>query len=131
MERTVQQEGVHVVHVWAPWCGNSQAAFETGWYEVVERHPEVTFTFVTVRNDGDDGAEMLRRYGIPQTAAVFAHPSAMGDDVTFLGRPVTWTPATWVFNRGGRLAYAFDYGEVSAEMLRTAIEHAQSAWEHE
>jgi thiol-disulfide isomerase/thioredoxin len=128
---TVRRGGVHVVHFWAPWCGNSQAAFETGWHEVVERHPEVSFTFVTVRNDGDDGAEALRHYGIPETAAVLAHDALPQEDVVFLGRAITWTPTTWVFNWGGRLAYAFHYGEVSAEMLETAIEHAQSTWEHD
>ncbi len=131
VSETVQGEGVHVVHLWAPWCGNSTAGLETGWYEVIEAHPDVSFTFVTVRNDGEDGAETLRRYGVPETAAILAHPGGLGEDTTFLDRPVTWTPMTWVFNRGGRLAYAFNYGEVSAEMLRTAIEHAQAGWEHE
>ena len=127
----IQGEGVHVVHLWAPWCGNSRAGLETGWYEVVEAHPDVSFTFVTVRNDGDDGAATLQQYGIPERASVLAHPGRLGEDTTFLGRPVAWTPMTWVFNRGGRLAYAFNYGEVSAEMLQTAIAHAQAGWEHD
>ena len=131
VSETVQGDGVHVVHLWAPWCGNSTAGLETGWYEVVEAHPDVSFTFVTVRNDGEDGAETLRQYGIPDTATVLAHPGRFGEDTTFLGRPITWTPATWVFNRGGRLAYAFNYGEVSADMLRTAIEHARAGWDHD
>ena len=134
---TVQREGVHVVHFWAPWCGNSRAEFETAWYEVVEAHPEVSFTFVTIWNDGDDGAATLARYGIPETATVLAQPdrgpSADRDARrrTFLGLPLSWTPSTWVFNRGGQLAYAFNYGEVSAERLEAAIEDARAGWEHD
>ena len=134
---TVTAEGVHVVHLWAPWCGNSRAGLETGWYEAVEAHPDVSFTFVTIWNDGDDGAEALRRYGIPERATVLAQPdrgpSADPDARrrTFLGLPLSWTPTTWVFNRGGKLAYAFNYGEVSAEMLEQAIRDAQDAWTHD
>ena len=137
VQRTIQGEGVHVVHFWAPWCGNSRAEFESGWYEVVEAHPEVSFTFVTIWNDGDDGAETLARYGIPASATVLAQPdrgpSADPDARrrTFLGLPLSWTPTTWVFNRGGKLAYAFNYGEVSADMLETAIADARAGWEHD
>ena len=49
----------------------------------------------------------------------------------FLGLPLSWTPTTWVFNREGTLAYAFNYGEVSNEMLALAIEHARDEWMHE
>lgn len=135
--QTIRGEGVHVVHLWAPWCGNSTAEYETGWYEVLERHPDVSFTFVTVWNDGDPAADVLARYGIPASAAVLAQPDrGPSADRTlrrrlFLGLPVSWTPTTWVFNRGGDLAYAFNYGEVSAEMLETAIQHAQAPWEHD
>ena len=134
---TVTGEGVHVVHLWSPWCGNSRAGLETGWYETVEAHPDVSFTFVTVWNDGDDGAAALRRYGIPERATVLAQPdrgpSADPDARrrTFLGLPVSWTPTTWVFNRGGQLAYAFNYGEVSADELAQAIADAQNAWTHD
>lgn len=134
---TIQREGVHVVHFWAPWCGNSRAELESGWYETIEAHPEVSFTFVTIWNDGEDGEAMLRRYGIPETAAILAQPDR-GPSAdrslrrrTFLGLPLSWTPTTWIFNREGKLAYAFNYGEVSAEMLETAIAQAQDEWTHD
>ena len=138
---TVAREGVHVVHLWAPWCGNSRAELAAGLYEVVEGHPDVTFSFVSIWNDGRDGADMLARYGITPAddgrVTVAAQPdrgpSADRDARrrTFLGLPLTWTPTTWVFNRGGKLAYAFNYGEVSPEMLTLAIEHAADSWDHD
>ena len=136
---TIEAPGVHVVHFWAPWCGNSKAELENGLYEVVEAHPDVTFSFVTIWNDGEDGAGRLARYGVEPSDHVFVYaqpdrgPSADRDlrRRTFLGLPLSWTPTTWVFNRGGALAYAFNYGEVSPEMLATAIEHARDGWEHD
>lgn len=137
VEAAVQGDGVHVVHFWAPWCGNSRAEFESGWYEVVEANPDVSFTFVTIWNDGRDGEATLRRYGIPERVAVYAQPD-LGPSAdranrrtTFLGMPLSWTPTTWIFNRRGKLAYAFNYGEVSAEMLVTAIGHARDEWTHD
>ena len=138
---TVAGEGVHVVHLWAPWCGNSTAELADGLYEVVEGHPDVTFSFVAIWNDGRDGASTLARYGITPTddgrVTVAAQPD-LGSSAdralrrrTFLGLPLSWTPTTWVFNRGGALAYAFNYGEVSPEMLELAIEHAGRSWDHD
>ncbi|MEL6616871.1 MAG: hypothetical protein AAFQ43_14095, partial [Bacteroidota bacterium] len=37
----------------------------------------------------------------------------------------------WVFNRGGDLAYAFNYGEISPAMLTQAITDAASDWHHD
>ncbi len=134
---TIQQPGVHVVHFWAPWCGNSTSELGSGWYEVVEANPDVSFTFVTIWNDGEDGAATLRRYGIPETATVLAQPDRgpSADKAlrrrTFLGLPLSWTPTTWIFNREGQLATAFNYGEVSAAMLQTALDHAHDDWTHD
>ena len=136
---TIAEPGVHVVHFWAPWCGNSRAEFEAGWYEVVEANPDVSFAFVAIWNDGRDSADRLARYGITPGGhvAVYAQPDR-GPTAdrslrrrTFLGLPLSWTPTTWVFNREGQLAYAFNYGEVSPAMLATAIEHARDEWMHE
>lgn len=135
----VAQPGVHVVHLWAPWCGNSRAGLESGWYETIAAHPDVSFSFVTIWNDGDDAADRLARYGIEAGAnvGVFAQPDrGRSADrslrrTTFLGLPLSWTPTTWVFNRDGKLAFAINYGEVSAEMLESLIESAQSDWMHD
>ena len=141
VQARVSKDGVHVVHLWAPWCGNSRAELADGLYEVVEGHPEVTFSFVTIWNDGRDGAAMLARYGIAPggdgRVAVYAQPDrgpSADRDLrrrSFLGLPLSWTPTTWVFNRGGKLAYAFNFGEVSPEMLATAIDHAGRSWDHD
>ena len=131
---TVARDGVHVVHFWAPWCDNSTAEFGGGWYEVVERHPEATFTFVTLWNDGDIGESTLTRYAIPARVARLVVPGVQppkgSRSTTFLGLPVTWIPATWVFNRNGQLATAFNYGEATPEQLDAAIEGAASDWPH-
>ena len=139
VQETISRPGVHVVHFWAPWCGNSRAELEGGLYEVVEAHPDVSFSFVAIWNDGDDGADRLARYGVEPSdqVAVYAQPDRgpSADRAlrrrTFLGLPLTWTPTTWVFNRDGALAYAFNYGEVSNEMLTAAIADARNEWTHE
>ncbi|MEM0961088.1 MAG: thioredoxin [Bacteroidota bacterium] len=136
---TVSRPGVHVVHFWAPWCGNSRAEFESGWYEVVEEREDVSFSFVTMWNDGDPAADRLARFGIPEAdhVRVYGQPSGpWSRDIderrqSFLGLPVTWTPTTWIFNRGGELAYAFNFGEVSPDMLRQALDNAAKSWDHD
>ena len=131
---TVARDGVHVVHFWAPWCDNSTAELGAGWYEVVERHPDVSFTFVTLWNDGAVGEETLARYAIPARVERLVVPGVQPPkgqrQTTFLGLPVTWIPATWVFNRNGQLATAFNYGEATPEQLDAAIAGAASAWPH-
>lgn len=130
----VQQDGVHVVHFWAPWCDNSTNELAQGWYEVVEANPEVSFTFVTLWNGDDIGHDTLDRYAIPERVARLVVPAEQpprGERrTTFLGLPVTWIPTTWVMNRNGQLATAFSYGEVSPEQLTTALEGAASDWPH-
>jgi hypothetical protein len=135
-ERVVQ-DGVHVVHFWAPWCDNSRAELERGWYEVIEANVDVTFTFVTVWNDGEAGQDVLDRYAIPETVTVLAQADfGPSDDKAlrrrrFLGLPVTWIPTTWVFHKNGELAYAFNYGELEMAQLQQALDGARSAWSHD
>ena len=127
---TIAEAGVHVVHVWAPWCGNSLNEHGPVWSGFAERHPGVSLTFVTVWNDGASGADVLRAGGVEAAEVVVPGPKPEKADrrLTFLGLPVSWIPTTWVFNRGGLLATAFNYGEVSAEQLAHAIEGARSGW---
>ncbi len=136
----IQKEGIHVVHFWAPWCGNSIAELKSGWYETVrafENDERVTFTFVTIWNQGKSGRDVLNRYLIPETVNEQVLPDFGNSEEyihrrrIFLGLPVTWTPTTWVFNRSGQLAYAFNYGEVTAEKLKGAIDDARASWHHE
>ena len=130
----VQQDGVHVVHFWAPWCDNSTNELAQGWYEVVEAHPEVSFTFVTLWNGDDVGGDVLDRYAIPERVTRLVVPAEQPPKgerrTTFLGLPVTWIPTTWVMNRNGELATAFAYGEVSPDQLTAALEGAASDWPH-
>jgi len=123
----VSEDGVHVVHFWAPWCGNSMNELRSGLADAVEANPDVTFTFVTIRNGIDGAADILKRHGIPDRVETFVQHDASD----FLGREITWTPTTWVFNRGGRLAYAFNYGELTADQLTQAIAAARNDWHHD
>ena len=127
VQATIAADGVHVVHFWAAWCGNSMNELRAGLWRLIDEHPDVTFTFVAYRNQ-DDGAETLARFGLPERVTVLHHPRRDG---TFLDLPVSWTPTTWVFNRGGKLAYAFNYGELSAPMLTQALADARDDWHHD
>ena len=131
------QDGVHVVHFWAPWCDNSRAELQRGWYEVIEDNEDVTFTFVTIWSDGETGQETLGRYAIPERVAVLTQedlgPSSdkAARRRRFLGLPVTWIPTTWVFHKNGELAYAFNYGELEMAQLQQALDGARSTWPHD
>ena len=130
----VQTDGIHVVHFWAPWCSNSIDELRNGWYEVVERHPSVSFTFVTIWNDGESGREAMERFGLPERVTEVTQPDfGPSDDKAqrrraFLGLPVTWIPTTWVFHKNGELAFAFNYGELEMEQIDRAIEGVRSPW---
>ena len=130
----VETDGIHVVHFWAPWCSNSINELRAGWYDLVERHPDVTFTFVTVWNDGESGRETMDRFGLGERVTEIMQPDfGPSDDKaqrrrSFLGLPVTWIPTTWVFHKSGELAYAFNYGEMEMEQIDEAIEGVQAAW---
>ena len=128
----IAQDGVHVVHFGAPWCDNSLNELRAGWYEVVDAHPEVSFTFVTIWNDGEIGEDALTRFAIPARVTRLAvdGPRPLREDrrMTFLDLPVSWIPTTWVFNRNGLLATAFNHGEATPAQLNEAIEAAGRIW---
>lgn len=128
---TIKSEGIHVVHFWAPWCDNSINEFAPVWVGAADRHSDVTITFVSIWSEGDDGAEVLHQHGIEGVEVRVVpgpKPEKPNRRMTFLGLPVTWIPTTWVFNREGLLAFAFNYGEISAERLATAIDDAWNEW---
>ena len=131
LRETVGREGVHVVHVWAPWCDNSVNELAPVWAGAAERHPDASVTHVSVWSDGDDGADVLRAHGVGGGAVLALpgpKPAPPDRRLTLLGLPVTWVPTTWVFNRGGLLATAFAYGEVTADQLAQAVEGAGRSW---
>lgn len=121
------------MHFWAPWCDNSLAELRSGWYDLIEKNPDVDFTFVTIWNNGETGVGMLRQYAIPDRVTVLAQPDTgpSADDAnrrhTFLGRPLTWTPSTWIF-RNGTLAFSLNYGETPMSTLQRLIDAAQTDW---
>jgi hypothetical protein len=130
----ISGEGLHVVQLWAPWCSNSIAPLERGWSGLVERQPEVAFTFVTVWNGGASGAEELARLGLAERVTEVTAPETgtredkPGRQRHFLGLPLTWIPTTWVFRPGGELAFAFHYGETEAEDVERALAAARQTW---
>lgn len=133
----LKEDGIHVVHFWAPWCDNSIAELRNGWYELVERHPDVSVTFVTVWSDGQSGRETMDRYGLPARVVELTQEDfGPSEDRaqrrrSFLGLPVTWIPTTWVFHENGELAFAFNYGELEMDQLDRAIAATRSAWSHD
>lgn len=130
-------DGVHVLHFWAPWCGNSIAELRAGWYDLIERNPSVHFTFVTVWNDGEVGADVLRKYAIPERVTLLAQPDrGPSEDKSqrrrqFMGLPMTWTPSTWIFHQNGKLAYAINYGEVEMTTLQHLLDAVGQDWSHD
>ena len=131
LRETIAREGVHVVHVWAPWCDNSLHELEPVWAGFSRRHPAVTVSHVSIWADGDDGAAVLREHGVADGEVLVvpgSKPEKADRRTTLLGLPVTWIPTTWVFNRGGLLATAFNHGEVSAERLAQAVDSAGRDW---
>ena len=132
----IAQNGVHVVHFWAPWCPNSIAELDAGWSGLVADHPETSFTFVTVWNNGKDGQSELDERALPERVEVLTQLDR-GDSSdkskrrkTFLDLPMTWIPTTWVFHKNGELAYAFNYGELDMAQVAKAIEQVRADWSH-
>ena len=127
LRQAIAGDGVHVVHVWAPWCDNSLHELSPVWARDTGAD---SITFVTVWNDGESGADTLRQHGVdaPEMVVPGPKPDKAERRMTLLDLPVTWIPTTWVFNRGGLLATAFSYGEITADRLVQAIADARSSW---
>lgn len=129
LRQIVDAEGVHVVHVWAPWCDNSLHELRPVWANHGALGAD-SVTFVTVWNEGESGAETLAAHGVDVREVVVPGPKPEKEDrrMTILGLPLTWIPTTYVFNRGGLLATAFGYGEITAARLAEAVQGARSGW---
>jgi len=137
-ERSVQNiitnDGLHVVHFWAPWCSNSRNELANGWAGLVEANPEVSFTFVTVWNDGNAGTSMLDDYNLPDRVTEVTQPGLdpSNNEATrrrsFLTHPVTWIPSTWIFHNNGELAFAMNYGEMNMSTLQSLINTTRKDW---
>ena len=125
-----------VVHFWAPWCPNCYGELKNkGWSTFIEANPDVNFVFVTSwsGDSGDGRAELVKRgVGAQQNFQLFMHPNTSrreGEKMTsFLGMPMLWLPATWVF-RDGKLRYALNYGEVRFSILQQLVKDAARKWE--
>jgi thiol-disulfide isomerase/thioredoxin len=125
-----------VVHFWAPWCAN--CAFEmskNGWASFINRNPKVNFIFITIWNGDDgDGRETLAKNGIgaQKNFQLLLHPNGSRREEskmkTFLGLPVHWTPATWIY-REGKVRYALNYGEVRFPVLQQLVDDAVESWD--
>lgn len=129
----VAEDGVHVLHFWAPWCDNSLREL-AAWPGLVADYPDVRVTFVTVWDDGRSGREVMRAHGLPDTVGEVTIPDPGPSEVkenrrrTVLGLPLPWIPATWIFHRNGQLAFALNYGEMDGATLGTLLEATQRAW---
>ena len=136
--RIAATAGPHVVHFWAPWCGNSRRELPA-WQALAERFPGLPIDFVTIWNDGQSGADMLAEHGLPvdgdgaAVCEIVQRGDGSKDDKDarrrhFLGLPVTWIPSTWIFHKSGQLAFAMNYGEADADTLGTLVEATQKTW---
>ena len=130
----IEEDGLHVVHFWAPWCPNSKRELANGWGGLVADNPEVSFTFVTVWNDGEAGAEMLEQYDLPDRVAEVTQPDLGPSDQeanrrqSFLSHPVTWIPSTWIFHNNGELAFALNYGEMNRSTVQSLLDATRKSW---
>lgn len=130
----IKSQDLSVVHLWAPWCSNCLAELKNGgWSKMLKDNPQVKFYFISVWNSGDDGRAMLKKYEIADqpNVTILADPGPRkGDKINqFLGLPLSWIPATWVF-KGGDLRYALNYGEMRFPVLQQFLEDSKSEWSH-
>ena len=134
VQNVIKKDGLHVVHFWAPWCDNSRRELRNGWDKLVAANPNVTFTFVTVWNNGQKGDSVLTKHDLPARVTVVTQPDLGPSDVeanrrqSFLTHPVTWIPSTWIFHNNGELAFAMNYGEIKRETIQSLITTTQKDW---
>lgn len=129
----VKQEGIHVVRFWAPWCHNSMSELRQGWWDdIVRANPNVSFTFVTIFNDGEVDASTLTSNGIPERVTMLAQPKKeKSQRRMFMDYPVHWTPSTWIFHREGERAFTLNYGELDDTTLQHMLDLVKKDWSHD
>jgi thiol-disulfide isomerase/thioredoxin len=133
---TTKSKKPTVVHFWAPWCPNCYGELKNnGWSKFIDANPNVNFVFVTTwTGENGDGRAMLAKLGIgaQKNFQLLLHPNASRRDedktTSFLGLPLMWLPATWVF-REGKLRYALNYGEVRFPILQQLITDSSRNWD--
>lgn len=134
VQTVIQDDGLHVVHFWAPWCSNSKNELADGWAGLVADNPNVTFTFVTVWNDNEDGADVLAKHNLPDRVTEITQPDLGPSDTeanrrhSFLTHPVTWIPSTWIFHNNGELAFAMNYGEMDMRTIQSLLDATRKDW---
>lgn len=134
VQEMLKEDGVHVVHFWAPWCPNAKNELEAGWGDLVRDNPDVSFAFVSIWNDGESGASVLSKYNIPERVVTMTLPDTGPRDNEdqrrrqFLGLPVTWSPSTWIFHKNGELAFAMNYGEMQMSTIQQLLDNTQADW---
>lgn len=134
VQNRIEKDGLHVVHFWAPWCANSKNELGNGWDQLVADNPDVTFTFVTVWNDNEDGASLLDKYNLPDRVAEVTQPDLGPSNNesnrrhSFLSLPVTWIPSTWIFHKNGELAFALNYGEMEMSTIQSLLDVTRKDW---
>ncbi len=131
---SIKSPDLSVVHLWAPWCSNCLAELKSGgWLKMVKANPQVKFYFVSVWNDGENGAAMLKKYGLSDqpnvTILADPGPRGAGKITRFAGMPISWIPTTWIYKEGD-LRYALNYGEIRFPVLQQFLEDSRSGWEH-
>jgi len=130
----LEEDGLHVVHFWAPWCPNSENELANGWADLVANNPDITFTFVTVWNDDAKGTAVLDEYDLPDRVVEVTQPDLGPSDdesnrrQSFLSLPVTWIPSTWIFHSNGELAFAMNYGEMEMDTIQSLIDATSADW---
>lgn len=134
VQNVIAEGGLHVVHFWAPWCSNSKRELKNGWTSLIANNPTVTFTFVTVWNDGETDAGVLDNYNLPDRVTEVAQPDLGPSNQvsnrrrSFLTHPVSWVPSTWIFHNQGELAFALNYGEMEMSTLQSLLNTTRKDW---
>ena len=134
VQSIIAEDGVHVVHFWAPWCSNAQSELASGWGDLVRANTDVSFTFVSIWNDGEAAPDLLAEYNIPDRVVTLTQgdPGASDSEAErrrrFLGLPVTWSPSTWIFHQNGELAFALNYGEMPMDTIQSLLNATETDW---